>query len=243
MRCFSGSAAWRCRCSWRTATATKSERSRISIANPEPVSRSRSNRSLTARVGATRSPALVWWGQGWTGPLGPRSRRRDCMIWKVVVRVKASMSAAASTPVYLAMTGAAARSVTASRWAFDPGPGVLARVHVVGHRVDRGERLLGAGLDVGDVGLVDRDVVAGGQPAQVAGDEVGPGVGQRDGRGADVPDDVLGQVEVVDGHPAGVDHVDEHQRVVAGEVDVDVVRLWLAPCQASSTRSPPTCRV
>jgi hypothetical protein len=37
-------------------------------------------------------------------------------------------------------------------------------------------------------------------------------------------DDVLGQVEVVDRHPAGVDHVDEHQRVVAGEVDVDVVR-------------------
>jgi hypothetical protein len=35
------------------------------------------------------------------------------MIWNVVVVVKASMSAAASTPVYFAMIGAAARSVTA----------------------------------------------------------------------------------------------------------------------------------
>jgi len=36
------------------------------------------------------------------------------MMANVVVIVNASMSAAASTPVYLAMTGAAARSVTAS---------------------------------------------------------------------------------------------------------------------------------
>src|SRR5664279_3690218 len=35
---------------------------------------------------------------------------------------------------------------------------------------------------------------------------------------------VLAEVEVVDGHPAGVDDVDEHQRVVVGEMDVDVVR-------------------
>src|SRR6185437_15758714 len=69
-----------------------------------------------------------------------------------------------------------------------------------------------------------RDVVAGGEPAEVPADEVGPGVGQRDGRGGHVPGDVLGEVDVVDRHPAGVDHVDEHQGVVAGEVDVDVVR-------------------
>src|ERR1700733_12769777 len=56
-------------------------------------------------------------GQGWTGPLGPRSRRIDCMIANVVVLVKISMSAPPSTPVYFAMTGAAACSVTASRWA------------------------------------------------------------------------------------------------------------------------------
>ncbi len=40
----------------------------------------------------------------------------------VVVVVKISMSAAASTPVYLAMMGAAARSVTVSRWALTPMP-------------------------------------------------------------------------------------------------------------------------
>src|SRR6187549_3831986 len=62
-------------------------------------------------------------GQGWTaGPLTPSpwSRRSDCMIWNVVVLVNTSMSAAASTPVYLATMGAAARSVTASRWALTP---------------------------------------------------------------------------------------------------------------------------
>ena len=40
--------------------------------------------------------------------------------------------------------------------------------------------------------------------AEVPADEVGPRVGQRDGRGAHVPDYVLGQVDLVDGHPAGV---------------------------------------
>jgi hypothetical protein len=39
------------------------------------------------------------------------------MIANVVVLVKISMSAPPSTPVYLAMTGAAAYSVTVSRWA------------------------------------------------------------------------------------------------------------------------------
>jgi hypothetical protein len=34
-----------------------------------------------------RMIALVHRGQGWTGPLGPRSRRSDCMIANVVVRV------------------------------------------------------------------------------------------------------------------------------------------------------------
>jgi hypothetical protein len=53
---------------------------------------------------------------------------------------------------------------------------------------------------------------------------MGPPVGQGGGRGGHVPGDVLGQVQVVDRHPAGVDHVDEHQGVVAGEMDVDVVR-------------------
>ena len=44
--------------------------------------------------------------QGWTGPLGPRSRCNDYMMANVVVAGKISMSAAASTPVYFAMTAA-----------------------------------------------------------------------------------------------------------------------------------------
>jgi hypothetical protein len=75
-------------------------------------------RRVCAEAGAGRP--RVGGGQGWTGPLGPRSGRSDCMIWKVVVRMKTSMSAAASTPVYFAMMAAAARSVTASRWPLTP---------------------------------------------------------------------------------------------------------------------------
>ena len=33
----------------------------------------------------TSHPPPVLSGQGWTGPLGPSSRRSDCMIWNVVV--------------------------------------------------------------------------------------------------------------------------------------------------------------
>src|SRR5712671_5001605 len=108
--------------------------------------------------------------------------------------------------------------------ALNPSPGVLPVLHEVGYRVDRGQRLLRAGFDVGDVLLVHRDVLAGGEPAEVPADEVGPRAGQGNGRGGHVPGDVLGQVGVIDRHPAGVDHVDEHQGVVAGEVDIDVVR-------------------
>src|SRR6185437_1658082 len=63
---------------------------------------SRHTRHLTTR--GRRRPAPVRGRQGWTGPGGPLSRRSDCMIWKVVVLVKTGMSAAASTPVYLAIT-------------------------------------------------------------------------------------------------------------------------------------------
>ena len=113
------------------------------------------------------------------------------MMANVVVIVNASMSAAASTPVYLAITGAAARSVTVSRWRFHASPGVLPIVHVIRHWVDTCEGLLRAGLDVGDVLLVHRDIVAGREPAQVPADEVRPGVGQGDFGGLDVALHVL----------------------------------------------------
>src|SRR5215204_6509252 len=145
------------------------------------------------------------------------------MMANVVVVVKTSMSAAASTSVYLAMTGGGTVG-DGVEVGFYPGPEVLPVVHVKGHRVDAGERLLHAGFDVGDVGLVHHDVLAGGEPAEVPADEVGPRVGQRGGRGGDVAGHVLGQIEVVDGHPASVEDVDHHQRVVVGEVDEDVVR-------------------
>src|ERR1700722_13721304 len=107
--------------------------------------------------------------------------------------------------------------------AFDTGPGVHPGLHVVGNGVDAGQGFSGAGFDVGDVLLVHGDVVAGGEPAQVPADEVRPGVGQGDVGSLHVPLHVLAEVEVVDRYPAGVDDVDEHQGVVVGEVDVDVV--------------------
>src|ERR1700727_1240500 len=62
----------------------------------------------SASFGCLGRIALMRCAQGWTGPLGPRSRRIDCMIANVVVQVKISMSAPPSTRVYFAMTGAAA---------------------------------------------------------------------------------------------------------------------------------------
>jgi len=79
------------------------------------VPRHRNITSRRAQAGAGTYRPRVGSVQGWTGALGPRSRRSDCMMANEVVRVKISMSAAASTPVYLAMTGAAVRSVTSSR--------------------------------------------------------------------------------------------------------------------------------
>jgi hypothetical protein len=69
----------------------------LGIGPEELVSQARTGPG-SARLGALR--------QGWTGPLGPRSRRNDYIMANVVVAGKISMSAAASTPVYFAMTGA-----------------------------------------------------------------------------------------------------------------------------------------
>ena len=86
--------------------------------------------------------------------------------------------------------------------------------------VDRLPRALG---DVGHVLLVQGHVVAGAEPAEVAADEVLPRVRERVRRRLDVAGDVLGQVGDVDRRPAGIDDVDEHQRVVVRQVDDDVV--------------------
>src|SRR4029078_7748651 len=121
-------------------------------------------------------------GQGWTGPLCPRSRRYDCMIWNVVVLVKSSMSAAESTPVHLALIGGGEHACVLGdvrrgralgdgvEVSLDPGPEVLPARHVVGHRVDRLQRLARAGVDVGDVVLVHRAVAAGGEAAAGSAD-------------------------------------------------------------------------
>ena len=83
--------------------------------------------------------------------------------------------------------------------------------------------------DVGDVLLVQLDVVARPEPAEVTTDQVLPLVAQRMVRRGDIADPIFGEVEVVDGHPAGIDDVDQHQRVVVGEVDVAVVRRVIGP--------------
>src|SRR6185369_12245747 len=96
------------------------------------------------------------------------------MTQNVVLAVKTS--AAASTPVYFSITGAAAA-----------------------------------------------DVVACAEPAEMAADEVLPRVRKCGGRSLDVSGDVLGEVAEVHRRPAWIDDVDEHQRVVVRQVDVDVV--------------------
>jgi hypothetical protein len=83
--------------------------------------------------------------------------------------------------------------------------------------------------DVGDVLLVQDQVVTGAEPAEMTADELLPRVGHGPVRGVDVPGYVLAEVEVVDRHPAGVDDVDEHERVVVREVNVDVVRRVVRP--------------
>jgi hypothetical protein len=67
------------------------------------------------------------------------------------------------------------------------------------------------------------NVLAGPEPAHVAADEVLPRVGERGIRGFDVAGHVLGELALANRRPARVDYVDEHQRVVVGEMDEDVV--------------------
>ena len=74
--------------------------------------------AVGARADHDRHPLAhlpVTFVHGWSGPLGPKSRRVECRIMNVVLWTNALTSAAASTPVYLAMIGSAARSVIVSR--------------------------------------------------------------------------------------------------------------------------------
>ena len=102
-------------------------------------------------------------------------------------------------------------------------PDVLAVLHEIRRRVDGVDRVPRALRDVLHVLLVEGEVVPRAEPAHVAADEVLPRVGKSCGGGRDVALDVLGEVALVDGRPARVDDVHEHERVVVGQVDEDVV--------------------
>src|SRR6266550_7797412 len=104
-----------------------------------------------------------------------------------------------------------------------PRPGVLAVLLEVRCRIERRQRLPDAVGDVGHILLMQNHVVARAEPAEVAADEMLPWVGERFLRRRHVPNYVLGEIADVDGRPARVHDVDEHQRVVIGQVDVDVV--------------------
>src|SRR3979409_2026481 len=140
------------------------------------------------------------------------------MTQNVVLAV--NTSAAARTPEYFSMTGAAATAVVAS----SGPPRLAAFLGEVRRGLDRVDRGPDAGSDVRHVLLVQGDVVAGAEPAEVSTDEVLPRVGERGGGRLDVPGDVFREVAEVDRRPARVDDVHEHQRVVIGQVDEDVVR-------------------
>ncbi len=94
---------------------------------------------------------------------------------------------------------------------------------VEAQRINRSQRLLRAGFDVGDVLLVPAT------SSRVASlprcrKRSAARVVRRSGGSLAVPGQVLAEVEVVDRQPAGIDDVDEHERVVVREVNVDVVR-------------------
>src|SRR2546430_10038381 len=75
--------------------------------------RPRDRAALMAGHAGNENRAIGRRAHGCTHEAKPRSRRSDSMTQKVVLAVKTS--AAASTPVYFAITGAAAASVHASR--------------------------------------------------------------------------------------------------------------------------------
>src|SRR5260221_8300353 len=84
---------------------------------PAALERPRDRAALMARHARDENRAIVR-AHGCTHEAKPRSRRSDSMTQNVVLAVKTS--AAAITPVYFAITGAAAASVHASRYPFTP---------------------------------------------------------------------------------------------------------------------------
>src|SRR5882672_7423786 len=85
---------------------------------PAALERPRDRAALMAGHARDENRAIGRRAHGCTHEAKPRSRRSDSMTQKVVLAVKTS--AAASTPVYFSITGAAAASVHASRYPFTP---------------------------------------------------------------------------------------------------------------------------
>src|SRR4029077_16568982 len=105
----------------------------------------------------------------------------------------------------------------------DRGPFVVAVLGEERGRVDVGQGLLDVGDDVRHILLVQDHVGTSADPSHMAAYEVLPRVGHGRVRGGDGAGDVLIQIEAVERHPAGQIDVDQHQRVMVGKVDVDVV--------------------
>src|SRR6266436_7840542 len=119
-----------------------------------------------------------------------------------------------------------------------PCPGVLAVLLEIGGWIDRRQRLPDAVGDVGHVPLMQRHIVARAEPAEVAADEMLPWVRERFLWRRHVPHDVLGEIADVNRRPARVHDVDEHQRVVIGQVDVDVVGRMIGSLPGELDASP-----
>lgn len=108
-------------------------------------------------------------------------------------------------------------------------PGVRSVFLEVQGRIDGVERDRYAGRDIRHVLPVEHHVLPGPEPSRVATDEVLPRIRQGIGGGLEVSGDVSGEVGQVRRRPARVDDVDEHEGVVVGQVDVDVVGRVVRP--------------
>src|SRR5439155_20167574 len=104
------------------------------------------------------------------------------------------------------------------------GPAIVYVYHKKRRRIDGAQRRSGACREIGDILLLQRNVITRAEPCHMPGDQVRPRIRERSGRRLDVPGHVLAEVQAINRHPARVHDVDEHQRVVVREVDETVVR-------------------